>query len=228
MELIALPIYNQATITPRRIAELYTYVQDVNDVLIVDDGSDDGIGDLIKTGEKLKYIRHESPLGYGGSFITVMEYAAKHDFERVYFLDISNENFTEPVALMREILDSGADIVNISRKQMKQKTDDYLIINPSEPVSQKINSVTGFCLSDVFSPFKGFAINSLKEMTLEEFDESLILQLWIQSAHYKKKVREVHCSKILDGTINDISILSHDPEYYLNFIQGELLLYPQN
>ncbi|MDA3899450.1 MAG: glycosyltransferase [Spirochaetes bacterium] len=227
MELIALPIYNQAHITPKRIAELYTFVSNCNEVLIIDDGSNDGLGELIETGENLKYIYHSKPLGYGGTVMSALEYATKHDFDRICFLDLSNANFTEPIAIMREHLDNGADIVNISRKEDKRKDDDYLMFDPAEPVSQRLNSVTGLNLSDVFSPFKGLKLSAIEGMTLEEFDESILLQLWIQARHFNKVVREVFSAKVQDQEINDIAVLKKDVSHYLTFIQGEILLYPQ-
>ena len=220
---IALPVYNKISIIESRINELTSLFPDET-ILIIDDNSSDGTSDAVKVNEKVKVITHASSLGYGGCVISALEFA--ETFDNIIFADIAEKNALKAIDEIKKAL-GDSDIVNLSRK--KKKTEDnleYHVFALNNSVSEKLNDVTNYNLADVFSPFKGIKISALSDMTLEEFDEALILQLWIQSASLNKKVCEIYLNEISNEDISDLNQLENDLDYYINFINGEVLLYP--
>ena len=111
-------------------------------------------------------------------------------------------------------------------KEEKGMDGDYSVIDTGSLVSGKLNAITGFELADPFSPYKGYALKAVQGLELEEFDENYIIQLWIQSAHFGLKFKEIYCTDIHTGYISEDDFLEMDPDHYLTFIEAEKLLYP--
>lgn len=227
--LIVLPIYNRSSIINNAIVKLTKEINEAFQILIIDDGSEDDTSDIIETDVQVKYIQHETNLGYGGCLINALDYAKMNEFQFLYLLDISYDGFIRAFKDMRDFK-GNFDILNCSRytsmKSDRFSGDDYINYNFSLQISAKINSITEFKLEDTFSPFKVLKLDSLSEMALEEFDEAFIIQLFIQSKHFKLNVAEIFCDSIHVTVNKDDFNLENDMEYYLNFIEGEKLLYP--
>ncbi|MBN1500447.1 MAG: glycosyltransferase [Spirochaetes bacterium] len=227
--LIVLPVYNRSSIINNAILKLSKEINESFEILVIDDGSEDNTAEIIETDSQIKFIQHENTLGYGGCLINALDYAKMNEFQFMYLLDISYDGFIRAFKDMRDFKDE-FDILNCSRytsmKSDEFPNDDYINYNLSLQISAKINSVTEYNLEDTFSPFKLFRLDSLSEMTLEEFDEAFIIQLFIQSKHFKLNVKEIFCDSVrLDINKDDFN-LEYDMDYYLNFIEGEILLYP--
>ena len=62
-------------------------------------------------------------------------------------------------------------------------------------------------------------------MTLEEFDESIIIQLFVQGAHFRRRIQEIFCADLAGAEAAEAG-LEHDADHYLDFLEGEKLLYP--
>lgn len=224
-ELIALPVYERSDVMKSKIRELRQEEIDTA-ILIVDDGSEDDTGSQIETDDLLHLLTHEKPLGYGACIVSAIEYAIAHQFTHIMFLDIVYPEFTAPVHLMRQAFEAEFDIVNISRASAFQSDDEYHSFNTSTQVSDKLRDLLGKNYGDFFSPFKGVDIQSLEKLQIEEFDEALLIQLWIQAAHFLLNTTEISCPEIALEAVDDTLSLEKDPEHYLNFIDGEILLYP--
>jgi|GEM_PF-654582 len=228
-KLLVLPLYNLADrvedILPRAMAA----VDDSDTVLLIDDGSTDNTAELVNADvcEKIFYFRHECELGFGGVMISAFDFAKKGGYECVIVADSRSSNFSLIVELCSRAIEEGYEIVNISRNMRKnEQNSEYAVFSTGTFLSKRINDYTGLDLSDIFSPYKAFLVDKIDEMTLEEFDESWILQLWIQSAYFKKRTIEVFCAALSDEYTEESEILEKDPEHYNNFVSGEMLLYP--
>ena len=73
--LTALPVYNEARYVASVVAEVRRYSPDV---LVVDDGSRDGTGDLLAAIEGIHRVTHPQNLGYGAALRTAFDFAQRN------------------------------------------------------------------------------------------------------------------------------------------------------
>ena len=221
--LLVLPFYEKENIISQKLNEIELMNMDA-DVLFVDDGSSDSTGSKIKTGGRIFLITHEVPLGYGGCFQSALSFA-ENNYDDILFSDLSHPKFCVAADKTASLL-SDAPFVSLSRLKKTEEDGEYSVLNLSNSVTAKLNSSADINVADPFSPFKGFRTEIFKNMILEEFDESLILQLWIQAVHFKIAFKEEYFSEIACESISDAEQLENDQEHYISFIEGEILLYP--
>lgn len=225
--LLVVPVYNLVDRIDDIVRRLRSASEDNEDILFVDDASADGSVEHIETGNGLFCIRHECELGFGGVMISALEFARKGGYANLILLDARSSNFAVAASLFRRALEQEYEIVNLSRNLQKVEGDEeYAVLETSKLISTRLNNHTGLSLSDVFSPYKAFEVSALDGMTLEEFDESWILQLWIQAVHFGKRVTEVYCAELSEEYTEEAQVLEYDREHYDTFMDGEILLYP--
>ncbi|NLI14854.1 MAG: glycosyltransferase family 2 protein, partial [candidate division Zixibacteria bacterium] len=63
----------------------------VSDILVVDDGSTDGTGEIAKSAGAI-VVRHDSNRGKGAALKTGFAYAIEHDYEAVVTLDADGQH----------------------------------------------------------------------------------------------------------------------------------------
>lgn len=230
-KLLVLPFYNLADRIADILPRAFAAIDDGDTVLVVDDGSSDDTDELIQSAydgdERLFYFRHEAGLGFGGVMISALDFARKGNYDCIIAADARGSNFTIVTELCSRAFGEGYEIVNVSRNMSRAESDkDYAVFSTGTLLSGRVNSHTGLTLADMFSPYKAFLVSAVEEMTLEEFDESWILQLWIQSVYFGRRSIEVFCSELSGEYVEEIKILEKDPDYYNSFLDGEFLLYP--
>ena len=218
-----LPFYEKENVISQKLNEIELMNMDA-DILFIDDGSSDATGSKIKTGGRIYLITHEVPLGYGGCFQSALSFA-ENNYDEIVFSDLAHPEFCQ-AADKTVLLLKDAPFVSLSRIKKTIEDDEYAVFNLANSVTAKLNSSAEINTADPFSPFKGFKTEILKNMILEEFDESILLQLWIQAAHFKIAFKEEYFSEIACETLTDSDQLENDQEYYISFIEGEILLYP--
>lgn len=222
-KLWVMPVYGKEDIIESKMSQIELMNPDC-DILFIDDGSDDDTSAKIKTGNGISLITHAESLGYGGCLQSAINFAAS-DYSSLITTDISNANFREAAEELFRLSDDYG-ISSLSRFIPAKADPDYAVFDLSNAVTDKLNSVTGFSLTDPFSPFKAFQTSVFEKMTLEEFDEAFLIQMWIQSAHFKMTHKEVFFDKIARSNITDSMQLEDETGRYLDFIEGEILLYP--
>lgn len=227
--IILLPIYNRESIIEIMINKIRNHLDEYTDVLIIDDGSTDDTENAVKTDEKIKYLKHESSLGYGAALIHGIDFAKNFEYDNIITLDMASKDYVQVIAPLLEALQNGAEIANCSRTESTSKSkeeQDFSVYTFNKMVSSKINNVTGYNLSDIFSPFKAFKTRITEKMSLEEYDEAFIIQFWIQAAYFGFQVKEIYCEEIKETEIIDDNCLEKDQQYYVDFVETEKYLYP--
>jgi len=88
--LVVLPTYNEAD----NVLELSRLVLDADpsiDVLVVDDNSPDGTGDLVedkaKEQQRLHLLRRPAKLGLGTAYLAGFDYGLNHDYDQIFTMD---------------------------------------------------------------------------------------------------------------------------------------------
>jgi hypothetical protein len=211
------------------ISQLVNFVNNIDntveiDILIVDDGSSKDQYDKITLIRKIFYIKHEEFLGYGASFLSALGFSKSFDYDILisYDLNASWENFN----LLLENLNYGFDVVSISRtlENYNHKNFSEGYVENILKLSNKINEITGFNITDPLSKIKAYNLNSITEFELTEFDFSIFIQIWIQSAFYGLNIIEL---PMTDADIIEDEIITE--EFFLQrllaFSETEKFLY---
>jgi dolichol-phosphate mannosyltransferase len=88
--LVILPTYNEADNVLSLSSDVLAQDPSI-DVLVVDDNSPDGTGDLVeeaaRTEPRLHLLRRPGKLGLGTAYLAGFRYGIEHDFDRVFTMD---------------------------------------------------------------------------------------------------------------------------------------------
>jgi dolichol-phosphate mannosyltransferase len=198
--LTALPVYNEARYVASVVAEVRRYSPEV---LVVDDGSRDGTAELLSSIEGIHIVTHPQNLGYGAALRSAFDFAQREGYEILVTIDCDGQH--EPQRIGRFVSAcAGWDIVSGSR-YLKQYPGDSAPpperrrIN--EELTAELNRTLGLNLTDAFCGFKAYRVAALAQLKLTENGYAMPLELWVQAAHARMKIRELPVPLIyLDAT----------------------------
>jgi glycosyltransferase involved in cell wall biosynthesis len=112
--LIAIPAHNEAP-TIRGVVERILRAVSGSDVLVVDDGSDDGTAAALD-GLPVMVASHYCNLGYGRSVQTALRFAALHEYHALVTLDADGQHHPEQIPDLLEAFDrTNSDLLIGSR-----------------------------------------------------------------------------------------------------------------
>lgn len=222
--LVVIPLYNERDTLADLIGELRLHYS--GDVLVVDDGSTDGSAQTLDREQlgALRIARHPGGmhLGYGASLIEGFRQAAELGYDTVVTMDCDLQH--EP-GLVPEFLSGplDCDILSGSRYLSSSPHDrgapaDHLRIN--RLITDRLNSLTGFGITDAFCGFKAYRVEALRKLRLDESGYGLPLQLWIQAKVFGLGVREIAVPRIYLDVKRSFGQELDDPELRLRYYEG--------
>lgn len=226
MNLVVVPVYNEAQ-TLKGVLEKIRYFHE-GDILAVDDGSTDGSSDILEERKDIKVLRHPGNLGYGRSIIDGLDYAVTRGYKKVVTIDCDEQHEPRLIpAMFREVGD--LDTLSGSRYLKPGPADD----NPPEDrrsinvkITEIINDITGFNLTDSFCGFKCYRTRSLKKLQLDEPGYAQPLQFWIQAKRFGLTVGEIATPLIYKNLNRSFGGALDSPDlrlmYYKRVIEREL------
>ncbi|REJ69615.1 MAG: glycosyltransferase family 2 protein [Planctomycetota bacterium] len=188
--LVALPVYNERRHVDDVLNEVFKYSKDV---LVVDDGSDDGTAEVLSARRDILIIRHPENRGYGAALVTAFEAAVRMGYDVLVTIDCDGQH--EPqripdfVAACRD-----ADIVSGSR-YLQQFAGDSA--PPEErrrinmQVTAELNRRLCLELTDAFCGFKAYRVEALAKLHIDEPGYAMPLQVWVEAARSGLKVIEL-------------------------------------
>jgi dolichol-phosphate mannosyltransferase len=226
--LIAIPVFNEQ----KHVVDVLSAVGKFHrEILIVDDGSTDGTGELLNKfaarGE-IHRIQHAGNLGYGQSLIDAFAYAAAHRFDWVITMDCDEQH--EPAmipAFIREIEKDDADIISGSRYLVAGHNGD--VAPPDRrrinmQLTAIINEQFGLRLTDAFCGFKAHRVSAMRKLQLTEAGYAFPMQLWPRAAAAGLRVREIPVRLIYNDPNRYFGGTLDDPEnrlrHYLNVLRA--------
>lgn len=157
---IVVPAYNEAT----TIAHVLTAMQSSYDVVVVDDGSTDGTGDVARAAGAI-VLRHVINRGLGAALRTGFAFvAARPDlYDAVITLDADGQHNPSEIPVLLAELERGADVVIGTRK----RTDMPAVRQGYTALGALITSgLFGGPLTDSQSGFRAFRTKKLAEFSL--------------------------------------------------------------
>ncbi len=223
--LAAIPVFNETDVSD--------IVKRVNgfclDVLVVDDGSTNGLHTELKNLGGVHVITHQKNLGYGKAIIDAFAFSIKNGYEYLLTLDGDGQHEPEEVSLfLKEIPFYDCDILSGSRYYFGAKTGNefpqerYLI---NKEITGMVNRITGFNITDAFCGFKAYKVGKLKPLRMTEHGYGMPLQLWLQAWKSGLRVREIPVKLIYKDLAKQFNGILRDPvvrlNYYKNIIEKE-------
>lgn len=107
--LIVLPTYDEAENVLRMAEEIFSTAPEV-EILVVDDASPDGTGDLVagamETEPRLHLLRREGKLGLGSAYLAGFRYGLEHGHDLVLTMDC---DFSHHPRYLPDLLSAAAD-----------------------------------------------------------------------------------------------------------------------
>lgn len=188
--LTALPVYNEAKHVTSVLDEVAKYAADI---LVVDDGSDDGTGELLAQREDITVITHEQNRGYGAALQTAFNYAIVKRYDMIVTIDCDGQHEPQRIAQLAndcnetDIL-SGSRYLDLDQSTENVPTDRRRI---NQTITAELNERLGLNLTDAFCGFKAYCTNALAKLDLTETGYAMPLELWVQAAKNQLRIREM-------------------------------------
>lgn len=230
--LIAIPVFNESDL--RNV--IHGVKKFALDILVIDDGSTDGVSENLTGLGKIHVIIHPRNLGYGKTILDSFTYAIENGYDYLLTIDSDGQHDPEEISLfLKEIPFYNYDILSGSRyyfpiKAGKEVPQERYIIN--KEITGIVNRVTGFNLTDAFCGFKAYKVDKLKTMHLTECGYGMPLQLWIQAWKMGLRVREIPVKLIYKDLTRRFKGVMEDPDtrlcYYKEVIEEALANTEQN
>ncbi len=220
-DLVLMPVYNEASTVSSVLDAVRDHFE--GEVLVVDDGSDDGTALILAEREDVAVVRLDRNCGYGCALRIGFDVARELCFDRVVTMDCDGQHEPAHIPQFLEELDLGADIVSGSRYLPGSSSlgiappRDRREIN--ERITQEINRITGYSLTDAFCGFKAYRLEALSGLTLREPGYAMPLELWAKAWKAGLKVEEMAVERIYCDRDRSFGVALDDPEaryaYYL-------------
>jgi len=188
--LVALPIYNERAFVEPVLDEVSRYAEEI---LVIDDGSTDGSGEILASRRDVHLVRHRQNQGYGAALRSAFHFALAHHYDFLVTIDCDGQH--EP-RFIPEFLDAirNADVVSGSRYLKRFPGDstppaDRRRIN--ELITAELNRCLGLNLTDAFCGFKAYRVALLRDLAIQENGYAMPLEVWVQAARLGWRIVEL-------------------------------------
>jgi len=225
--IIFIPTYNAAETLPIVIDRIPEKLRDrVKEILVLDNASPDNTymtAVKYKSDRKLhkmRVIRNERNLGYGGSQKKAYEYAVKQGYDIIMMLHGDAQYAPEKIPLILKPLEKGeADMVFGSRMSGDPLGGGMPLWRylGNRVITVAENLVLGLNLSEFHSGFRAFSCKALKKIPFKKsaddyhFDTDILIQFRLANmriaeepipTHYGKESRSPTVVQTINYTIN--------------------------
>jgi dolichol-phosphate mannosyltransferase len=187
----AVPIYNEARHLEAVLAEIRRYSPHI---LVVNDGSTDGSGELLARQPDLTVITHPQNRGYGAALASAFQFVLDSEYELLVTVDCDGQHEPGRIPVLLEAIHD-ADIVSASRylRDFRENTgpapEDRRQINRT--ITAELNAHLGLNLTDAFCGFKAYRREALARLHVTEPGWGMPLQLWVQAARLCLRIKEI-------------------------------------
>ena len=169
--LIVTPTYNEAENVKRLISEVLSQGENIH-ILIVDDGSPDGTGDIVEKlqsrNSRIHLIRRPSKLGLGTAYVVGFRFALEHGYDFIFEMDADFSHNPKEIPNFLSRMNE-CDITLGSRYRNGVRVVNWpirrLILSFAANLYTRI--ITGLPVRDATSGFKCFRREVLESIDLK-------------------------------------------------------------
>ena len=225
--LIAIPVYNERKYVNPVLDRVKAFH---SDILVVDDGSKDGTGELLAARKDIEVITHSPNQGYGQSLIDAFQWADRRGYDWVITMDCDEQHEPEMIpAFIEEIKTDRWDLISGSRYLRPSKDDDLppgdrRSINAT--ITEVVNSIFNLKITDAFCGFKAHRVGPTVGLKLDEKGYAFPMQLWPRVAKANLRLTEIPVRLIYNdpnryfgGKLDDAT---YRLKHYLSVLAAEL------
>lgn len=198
---VLLPVYNEAETVCSVLDSVREHFE--GEVIVIDDGSDDGSNVLLAERGDVALISLDHNCGYGCALRIGFDVARDMGYERVLTMDCDGQHEPAHIPEFLRALGDGCDIISGSRYLpgsgvLGSAPADRREINAR--ITEEINKVTGFGITDAFCGFKAYKMSALSLVQFTEPGYAMPLELWAKAWHLGLKVCErpverIYCAR---------------------------------
>ena len=171
--LVIVPTYNEKE-NILLIMEAILKQNECLEILVVDDGSPDGTGDMVETeaakNPRIHLLRRKGKMGLGSAYVTGFKWALERDYERVFEMDADFYHNPEDLPrLWKACAEDGADLAIGSRYCKGISVIHWPIgrVIMSYYASVYVRTVLGMKVYDTTAGFKCYRRQMLEKVDLD-------------------------------------------------------------
>jgi dolichol-phosphate mannosyltransferase len=216
-----MPVYNEAE-TVLAVLDAVRKHYD-GEIIVIDDGSTDRTPHLLAARSDITLVSHPANLGYGRALAEGFALAVSRGIGHVVTMDCDGQHEPAHIPEFLEELGRGGDIVSGSRylpdsRQLGEPPAHRREVN--QRVTDRVNEVTGWGITDAFCGFKAYRLGALNGMRIEEPGYAMPLELWAKAFAAGLDVREIPVERIYHDADRSFGEMLDDPErrfgYYMD------------
>ena len=224
--LITIPVFNERKTVNQVLDKVKRFCPDI---LVIDDGSTDGTGQILSARFDVQLIRHNTNLGYGQSLIDAFNYADAQGYDWVITMDCDEQHEPEMIPDFIRGIETGRwDIISGSRYMREQNGDvppeDRRAINAR--ITRILNDLFELGLTDAFCGFKAHRVSAMRELELDEKGYAFPMQLWPRAARAGLRISELPVRLIYNDPNRHFGGKLDNPEFrlrhYLSILRREM------
>ncbi len=212
--LVIIPTYNEKDNIPLIVPEVLKQDPCI-EVLVVDDGSPDGTGDLVETmaleNPKIHLMRRSGKMGLGSAYVAGFKWALERDYERVFEMDADFSHRPSDLPRFLEAAES-ADLVLGSRyneKKIGVVNWDWKRLLLSYFANLYTHLVTGLPVKDATGGFKCFRREALEALDFSKMkSDGYCFQIETTFKIWKKGLRIREIPIIFTDRVRGVSKMS--------------------
>ena len=225
--LIAIPVFNERNHVSGVLDKVRRYHPDI---LVVDDGSTDGTGDILDERRDIQVLHHPENRGYGQSLIDAFHYADIRGYDWVITMDCDEQHEPESIPdFICAIAADRWDLISGSRYLNPRDGDDLpptdrRVIN--REITQIVNELLGLNITDAFCGFKAHRVSAMRMLELDEPGYAFPMQLWPRVAASGLRLTEIPVRLIYRDPTRHFGGMLDDADYrfahYLHVLGAEV------
>jgi dolichol-phosphate mannosyltransferase len=185
-------VYNEAEHIEGVLAGAMSYSREV---LVVDDGSDDGTADRLAAWRGIHLVRHPANQGYGAALRSAFDFAVGRGYDVLATIDCDGQHQPQLIPKFVEHCWAGPfDIVSGSRYLQRYPGDSRpppARRRINELITAEVNRRLGLGLTDAFCGFKAYRAAALAKIELTEAGYAMPLELWVRAARLRLRIVEL-------------------------------------
>ena len=188
--LTALPVYNEATHVNGVLDEVLRVSPNV---LVVNDGSSDGSGEVLAKRTDVRVLTHQRNQGYGAALRSAFEYALEEGYDVLVTIDCDGQH--QPRRIPDFVAACAQSQFVSGSRYLQQFADDS-----APPVDRRrinveitaeVNRRLGLKLTDAFCGFKAYRRDALERLHITETGYAMPLEVWVQAARAHLSIVEL-------------------------------------